>query len=958
MKIKAVAAALLFLSALAYSAEKKICHAQTKYFDIIFDENSKNTAARIYGCADSELERLCSEYKTKPLARIPVVITSATDTFNGYFTNYNYNHIVLYDTTPDKTMLVFDDTMKSTFIHELTHLVTTNSSSGFWTATQKILGDIYNPGYYITLPTFIKEGASVHEESRKGEGRLNNGVFLHYIKQAKLSGKFPQWSDCFGSRSIYPSTTASYIFGSAFTQFIVEKYGMEKYTEFWYNGINMKGITTSGAFRKTYGTSMKSEWKKFYESIDVSEIDSNPESTDGIKKTVTDEKSLHRYAIAGTTPAGLAVLDETTGSLRIGQKKIFTKGFLESAKITGCGKYICVTETDINHMSKKISASYLDVEKNKWTDLGSGWTKDFCVYDSEDKKIIACIKNTGQNCSLVLCGAMDKKAELARHDFDDGQIPYGLNGDSDGNFFFFLKDAEKIFLCKGSFLNGILSIKKHELECDTPMDLSVSKDSDGNTAIAFSFCDSKSFPRPAKGKFSDGLLEIEFLHKDVSGGFYSPVVCGENILYSAHFYDENSIFSLDCGSFNFESKKIPGLLLEPSSKTPAEIPQEEISTYRKILYPGQTIVPLSTLQSYYIGPSVYFTRESDCLGTGSVYPLGMTVIKNNPSDTLNMGITAGFNPMEKSGGAGTIFILRNSSDSMTMTNTTCCIFDKDGFMQSSNNLNLSMEFSIGDISRIVLSESNIFVYGKNDMDEERMKDFFIRDRQLEDNYIYDRNIISLTYSNIHKTGERSYEKFGFAAGINYKNVFASCCGNDDSSIFFRLNNCNDSCIRYSQLYPAVKLSLPQILPVDNRNYFTFNLPVTFYGALVPTNNIFAEYETDAVLFSWEAQKGLGVIPFYVHNISLIASYSGEFVNFLNRDMEIFHLDEDFRELGSMQKNEYAGARIVFKSGINSGALASPSFYFSVSWGFQYGLTGINKGKLKDRFSVAMNFALF
>ena len=80
-------------------------------------------------------------------------------------------------------MLVFDDTMKSTFIHELTHLVTTNSSSGFWTATQKILGDIYNPGYYITLPTFIKEGASVHEESRKGEGRLNNGVFLHYIKQ-------------------------------------------------------------------------------------------------------------------------------------------------------------------------------------------------------------------------------------------------------------------------------------------------------------------------------------------------------------------------------------------------------------------------------------------------------------------------------------------------------------------------------------------------------------------------------------------------------------------------------------------------------------------------------------------------------------------------------------------------------------------------------------------------------
>ena len=958
MKIKAVAAVLLFFSALAYSAEKKICHAQTKYFDIIFDENSKNTAAKIYACADSELERLCSEYRTKPLSKIPVVITSSTDSFNGYFTNYNYNHIVIYDTTPDQTMLLFDDTMKSTFLHELTHLVTTNSSNGFWTAAQKIFGDIYNPGYYITLPTFIKEGASVYEESRNGKGRLNSGVFLHYIKQAKLSGKFPRWSDSFGSRSIYPSTTASYIFGSAFTEFIVEKYGMEKYAEFWYKGINMKGITTSSVFRKTYGTSLKSEWKNFYESIDVSGTDSNPESTAGITKTSINEKSLHRYSLAGTAPAGLALLDETTGSLWIGQKKIFTKGFLESAKITGSGKYICVTETDSNHMTRKVSASYLDIKENKWTDLGSGGMKDFCVYESDRKRIIACIKNTAQDCALVLCDPMDIKTEIARHDFGDSQIPYGLNGDDDGKFFFFLKDAEKIFLCKGSFLNGILSIKKHELECDTPMDLSVSKDSDGNTAIAFSFCDSKSFPRPAKGKIRDSALELEFLQEDVSGGFYTPVACNENIFYSAHFYDENSIYTLDCSKFNFEAKKIPGIPLVPSSRIPAEIPHEKISDYKKIFYPGQTIVPLSTMQSYYIGPSVYFTRESDCLGTGSVYPLGMTVIKNNPSDTVNMGITAGFNPMEKSGGAGTIFILRNSSDSMKMTNTTYCIFDKDGFMQSSNNLNLSMEFSIGDISRVVLSESNIFVYGKNDMDEERMKDFFIRGWQLEDNYIYDRNIISLTYSNIHKTGERSYEKFGFAAGINYKNVFASCCGNDDSSIFFRLNNYNDSLLRYSQLYPAVKLSLPQLLPLDNRNYFTFNLPVTFYGALIPSNNIFAEYEADAVLFSWETQKGLGVIPLYIHNISFIASYSGELVNFLNRDMEIFHLDEDFRELDSMQKNEYAGARIVLKSGINSGALASPSFSFSLSWGIQYGVAGINKGKLKDRFSIAMNFALF
>lgn len=69
-------------------------------------------------------------------------------------------------------------------------------------------------------------------KSKNGEGRLKDGFFLHDLRQAKLSGKFPGYTDCFGARTIYPYGTTSYIFGSAFTEYIIEKYGMDKYAEF------------------------------------------------------------------------------------------------------------------------------------------------------------------------------------------------------------------------------------------------------------------------------------------------------------------------------------------------------------------------------------------------------------------------------------------------------------------------------------------------------------------------------------------------------------------------------------------------------------------------------------------------------------------------------------------------------------------------------------------------------
>ena len=100
---------------------------------------------------------------------------------------------------------------------------------------------------------------------------MNNEYAMQIVKQAKIEGVFPKYAEIQGARDIYPSTNASYIFGGMFCKWLQEKYGMEKYSEFWYRCVNFKSLTYIGCFKKVYGISIKTAWKEFYDSIEIPE---------------------------------------------------------------------------------------------------------------------------------------------------------------------------------------------------------------------------------------------------------------------------------------------------------------------------------------------------------------------------------------------------------------------------------------------------------------------------------------------------------------------------------------------------------------------------------------------------------------------------------------------------------------------------------------------------------------
>ena len=217
-----------------YKSPKKLYVITTKYFDIIFPQESTDSANLVAQKADDMYLEICEKLDSSPYFRMPVVITPEKDTLNAYYTSFPYNRIVLYDTLPTTSALsVFSETFINVFYHELVHAVSLQKKNSFFKFLSSVFGDSVSTSQMITLPTSFIEGVTVSFESAKNEGRLNDSYATHIITQAKLENKFPTWKEATGARDIYPTGSLPYIFGGAFHYYIQNRFGMEKYVEFW-----------------------------------------------------------------------------------------------------------------------------------------------------------------------------------------------------------------------------------------------------------------------------------------------------------------------------------------------------------------------------------------------------------------------------------------------------------------------------------------------------------------------------------------------------------------------------------------------------------------------------------------------------------------------------------------------------------------------------------------------------
>ncbi|MCR5317680.1 MAG: hypothetical protein K6E22_05570 [Treponema sp.] len=1002
-RLKAIFLLLIFFSFYPLTAEvtsingqlsggTNIRSVQSQYFLIIFPEQCIQSAMELRQNADSICQKICSDMNmTCPFTAMPVVITQSTDVYNAYFSNASYNHIVLFDAAATEDLSLYSDNLLSTFEHELTHALTVNQKSDKF--RHRLCNMIYW-GDFIETPSMIKEGAAVAQESRGGQGRLNSSFFLHTIRQTKLSGEFPSWPDVLGSRDIYPAGSTPYIFGSSFTKWLQEKYGMQKYADFWWEIINNFHITFRGGFQKVYGVNLNAAWKEFMQSVQVPSINSNPLAEEfigdffraagkktgaggkaGAKKLDSKNTSGYRYTGLTSCKNGFAYIEGETSSVYYSgikkdgsfekPRKLFAHKGITSISLSPDGAFLAVSYHSYNSMNVKTKVKLYNMQSKDWTSLDETGLRDASVLIARGAKegkpceyALAAVKVIGQKSFIKTYRIKDGQLEEDKELFlGKGEAPFSLCGGRGGNIAFLCKDGlewkiRNVFAYGKDAGKGIEYSLGKDVELrdlsfyygsSTPSGLNQSDRTSGEESLAFSLAMPGTFPRL-------GIIEgsgAYILSTDVSGGIYSPVCLGESTVYSAHFYMDSKLLKMNAKGMPLQSVHaeekaiyvaIKGKGEESRSddgNSSAEVIQQEeaIASFLADAKPYRNMFQkkLSVLPFSYV-PQY---DDNGAYSNTIVFP-GVMGIFATPWDNEILSISTGWDIFSRCGGLA----VKLQGGSMQQTQffvygeEAALTYDANGIRQFSNSISMSNTVQVGKTGSITATEKNLLVDGKQKLSSSDDYDFSLFGSD---------NAGIFASTKMGDSDNQSLFNMQNALSLEYSNIHQTGSGYWNRSGFsfktvyankyLRIKDENSS-YSNSQLFPSATIRIGNLIPIDCRQGLTYNLPVGASASLCYNATSLFKFSAEAVLFASEIQKGISAVPLYFKRFSITGGYAMRIAH-LNGNMEIFRITEALKEADSDLMEDAVYLTASFYQMINTGVLASPSIVHKLSLSFRY-----------------------
>lgn len=849
-----------------YKSPKKLYVITTKYFDIIFPQESTESANLLAQKADDMYLEICEKLDSSPYFRIPVVITPEIDTLNAYYTSFPYNRIVLYDTSPTASSLaVFSETLVNVFYHELVHAVSLQKKNSFFKFLSKVFGDSVSTSQVVTLPTSFIEGVTVSFESAKNEGRLNDSYATHIITQAKLENKFPTWKEATGARDIYPTGTLPYIFGGAFHYYIQNRFGMEKYVEFWEKA-NASVLSEALIFKKVYGYKLNEVWSDFENSISVPKI--NDVNSVSINKS---KKNIGRYFYLCSDDKNFYWYDKSKSSIFYSSFENFNseKNFYQTKKLVRLDSSL--TSMSLSSDSKYLVISQVDANSEKnYVRLFNLETKKF-----ESQKF----KNLRESCLVKLQDGIEYLA--------------GIKTDSSKNYFIFydLVTGQEKF-CKEFDLhtqafypvdvkNGIVAYLKKEkmnwsievynpilektFQFDLPKELIFNSltptFTENSVRLNFS-CANKitdgTLPRLGFVEFSskeifenlcqsktDFSYSVTFQKDDISGGIYFSFVIDNKVFCASKYFNFDKLqqFSLsDIETETFvinKSQNQNEFENQIENKTKAEVilPKEnlfETKNYRGINY---------LTKGFFVPASIMSLDRLSTTKFNSLYDIGFTYITSEPTEQWIYILSSFVNLSTEE--AGYFIEVDNFTFPVSLT------FDTD-FTTSwnlskwkiNNLLSANYNLYLGSSTRYFnfLNQTGFNLNFKSNLDYQ-LNDYF--------------QIMYTDYFN-DGLGSVSNNLLGYQLGVGY-NFDLQWTKNIDEYKNINL---------FSYL---LNLYFPILGTSQDLNYI-YNLPTQLKLVFFPTNEEFCNFSTETTLFGFEIQKSISFLPIYLSRFLINAGY--------------------------------------------------------------------------------------
>lgn len=946
-----------FFNAFSNNASRYVI--KTKYFDIIFHEPSKDTAFYLAENIDRIYLDIKKAYKVEnsyTFSHFPVYVEYSTQSLNAYYTDYPFRQIVFYDTLPDSDLAVFNDSVLSIIKHELTHAVTYNVKN----KANRFLSDFIYNGWgwqFYTTPTSVSEGFTVSLESENGEGRLNSSFATHIIKQAKIENCFPKFQKAAGSRDVYPSGNVPYLFGGAFTQFVKDKYGTDSFPDFLLS-LTSNLLNYNVIYKNIFGTDLEADWKEFQDSIDVSGIDANPYSINGIKpflikdknnssEIISDssQKKLSRTNIVASysipdKEGGVVYYDSASSEVFFKKnkhaashsdlKKLFTMTGVTKLSLSCDGRYLAVSRVNQYSVFKNNVYIY-DMKKKCFVNKTNfGFREGTVLFDGENYFFTA-VKIVSQNSSLEIYSLKNNKLKNIKSlPLDFGDVALNLSDAGNGRLAFLLKQKDKwsISLYYKDLDKFTLFEIPHEIQVRDLSVLGIKQFITEKNAVIMPFSYGTKNTLPRLGylgiNFSENEIKsasFHLLNKDFSGGIYSPVISPDShsasypdVVFSSHFFDNSKLSVLTADSFGADDFEI----LFTQYQTVEKIADKKSDNATiQIINSNNRTASNSTDEIKKFNPFEYTFR-------GIFVPLGVVPFFDNEFNPTGIGIagltwsskrylvTAGFEPLNMCYGVGAALFDWTPTQNMLYVLFGTCGFDENGFRQTEDELYLQAKIPVFKHSNIIFSSTDKFFYGEPNTFDFNKENIFKTQKPQNLSTTFSASA-SAQFSTVRKSSAPYHAKQGFYIGpvfnytyIDWKNYSKNKAAKGDG-INIGLN---------------FGFAVPNLLPFESPETMTCNLPFTFNANLFPDLTKAADFSCKLILFSKEVQNATAhfFFPLYLNRLYFTASYSGGIYYRDNINFAVLKLDRMKSELVNSTYSDTVGIGTNISFTINTGDL--------------------------------------
>lgn len=270
MKKKLFVLLLIFVSIFSlfsfYSPFTKLKKIETENYFIYFPEHLSSLIDNdLIKFMEDSYSKLSSLFKYKFKYKVNVYFSDTDKVSNGFSSPIGRSSIYIITTPPPINLSLgnMSEWLKYVFYHELTHQFSLALQNKFLEFLGGFFGNIFVVNAFNN-PGFMIEGITTSfERLDKEYGRVFDPEIKQYIMQDIIDKTIRNPYQLESSYdAVWPYHSLIYWYGGFFSYFLQQKYGMEKYIQYWQNTLT---TDYNKAFKLVYEKELIELWNEFYE---------------------------------------------------------------------------------------------------------------------------------------------------------------------------------------------------------------------------------------------------------------------------------------------------------------------------------------------------------------------------------------------------------------------------------------------------------------------------------------------------------------------------------------------------------------------------------------------------------------------------------------------------------------------------------------------------------------------